>query len=174
MKKIFSFIVILVYAIIGNSQTISKECLCNSAAFIDIEYKDSILLYDKPGGKVIQYLKHNFENEAYIHFKILKKKGKMLYVKASTIDSVYPNGWININSHIGVYSRAYNRGLKLYSLPNEKSKVQSTIKEYDNDMYTVIDCCGDWLKVKRILHGKTYIGWMPPEMQCADLYTTCS
>ena len=29
-----------------------------------------------------------------------------------------------------------------------------------------IDCKADWLKMKRVLHGKTYIGWMPPEMQC--------
>lgn len=174
MKRIFLLVVILLCGISVYAQKTEEECSCNSAAFIDIEYKGPIPLYDKPDGKVITYMKHDFANESFIHFEITKKKGKMIHIKAYTIDLVYPHGWINIDSHIGIYSRAYNGGLKLYSSPNDKSAVQSIIQEYDPEMYTVIDCQGEWLKVKRILHGKTYMGWMSPDMQCPNVYSTCS
>lgn len=84
------------------------------------------------------------------------------------------HGWIHIGEHIGIYSRAYTVPLKLYVEPNDTSKVQSIIEEYDPGLYTVIDCKNDWLKVRRVLHGRIYVGWMAPEMQCPNPYSTCS
>jgi hypothetical protein len=83
-------------------------------------------------------------------------------------------GWIKKDKNIGIYSRAYDQPLKLYSAPDKDSKVNCIINEYNPEMYIVIDCIGEWLKVKTILHGKEYIGWLSPDMQCCDVYTTCS
>lgn len=41
-------------------------------------------------------------------------------------------------------------------------------------MYIVVGCSGDWLKVKRIKGDKIYTGWLSPEMQCDNPYSTCS
>ena len=151
----------------------TKEVECNTSAFWSYTTKDSVPLYDSPGGKIIKYLKNYFANEDYIAFDIHRKRGNALEVTAYTFKTKNP-GWIYLNDSICVFSRAYQGNLKLYKEPTEESGISCIIEEYDPDMYSVIDCYKDWLKVKRILHGKVYIGWMPPEMQCPSVYTTCS
>ena len=151
----------------------TKEVECNTSAFWSYMTKDSVPLYDSPGGKIIKYLKNYFANEDYIAFDIHRKRGNALEVTAYTFKTKNP-GWIYLNDSICVFSRAYQGNLKLYKEPTEESEISCVIEEYDPDMYSVIDCYKDWLKVKRILHGKVYIGWMPPEMQCPEIMTTCS
>ena len=150
------------------------EVECNSSVFLDLEYKDSIPFYDSHNGKIIDYLKHDWENEDVLGFDINKKFKSMLYITVHNWNEEEKHGWVYLNGHFGVYSRAYQGNLKLYKKPDYESGVACIIKEYDPEMYVVIDCKADWLKVKRVLHGKTYIGWMPPEMQCPNPYTTCS
>ena len=151
----------------------TKEVECNTSAFWSYTTKDSLPLYDSPGGKIIRFLKNDPANDDYVVFAIHRKRGNALEVTAYTFDIKNP-GWIYLNDSICVFSRAYQGNLKLYKEPTEESGISCIIEEYDPDMYSVIDCYKDWLKVKRILHGKVYIGWMPPEMQCPSVYTTCS
>ena len=53
-------------------------------------------------------------------------------------------------------------------------KVIITEKEYNPNVYQVLDFEGKWLKVQVRIKGKIYVGWMSPEMQCANPYSTCS
>lgn len=41
-------------------------------------------------------------------------------------------------------------------------------------MYEVIDFEGKWLKIKAKINGKKYVGWIPPEEQCCNVYSTCN
>ena len=47
-------------------------------------------------------------------------------------------------------------------------------KEYLFDNIEVLDFENNWLKIKFNYKGRSYNGWLPPEMQCANPYTTCS
>jgi hypothetical protein len=144
--------------------------------FLDINYEGEKLLYDKPGGKIIYELKHNTNEVDFIGFTILNKNDSMFYVSVQhAIDGeLLMKGWIKKDEHICVYSRAYNNPLKLYDLPQNTSEVSCVIEEYNPDSYIVIDCEGQWLKVKTVFKGIEYSGWMSPEMQCSNVYSTCS
>jgi len=148
---------------------------CDTSAFLSLDFKGKKSIYDKPSGKVIRFLKQDFKNEDYITFEIIDKNDSMFYVSASyEIAGFISKGWIKKDCNIGIYSRAYDTPLKLYTNPNTTSKISCIIKEYNPNMYIVIDCIGQWLKVKTIYKGKLYIGWMSPDMQCCNVYSTCS
>lgn len=173
MKNILlSSILLIVSCSILWAQTTPK---CNASVFLSIDFKGKKCLYAKPNSKMIRFLKQDFKNEDYITFKIIDKNDSMFYVSASyEIGGFISKGWIKKDKNIGIYSRAYNAPLKLYSKPSETSKICSIIKEYNPNMYIVIDCIGKWLKVKTIYKGKLYIGWMSPDMQCCNVYSTCN
>ena len=140
---------------------------------MDIDYKGSKLLYDEPGGRVVKKLKHDFANEDFIVFSIINKNDSMFQVAAYySIKGYIGKGWIKKDKHLGIYSRAYSQNLVLYSAPSKKSKIVYN-KEDSYEVYIVTDYQGQWLKVKITLRGKTYEGWMPPEMQCSNVYSTC-
>lgn len=147
---------------------------CNAYVFLNPDFKGTKALYDKPNGKIIKYLQHNFNEEDYIGFKILDKNDSMFYVSANyEIKGFIAKGWIKKDKNIGIYSRAYDCSLKLYSKPNISSKINYTIKQYDPNMYVVVDCCGKWLKIKKIYNGVSHSGWISPDMQCSNVYSTC-
>jgi hypothetical protein len=143
--------------------------------FLDITYKDTISLFNQQGVEVINRFEHNFENEDFISFEILNSNDSMFYVNAYyAIDGFITKGWIKKDNHLGIYSRAYNQPLKLYEYPCCDSEVQCIIEEYNPDIYIVTDCENGWLKVETIFHGRKYGGWLSPEMQCCNVYTTCN
>ena len=47
-------------------------------------------------------------------------------------------------------------------------------KEYNPNMYEVSDFDGKWLKIKTEVKGQKYEGWMPPDEQCSNVYSTCN
>jgi hypothetical protein len=172
MKTLFCF-AFVVFNLCLFAQTNTK---CNACTFLNTEIKGEKALFDKPGGEIINYQKHNLEGKNYYNLIILDKNDSMFYALVEyAIDGEFiTKGWIKKDRNIGIYSRAYNEPLKLYCEPNESSKVNCIIKEYNPEMYIVTDCVGEWLKVKTIFHGKEYTGWMSPTMQCCNVYSTCS
>ncbi len=148
---------------------------CEACVFLDPNFKGTKALYDKPNGKIIKIVQHNFKEEDYIGFEILYRNDSMFYVSAYyAIKGFISKGWIKKDKHIGIYSSAYNCSLKLYIKPTKKSRISYIIKEYDPKMLIVIDCFRNWLKVKTTVRGKIYIGWMSRDMQCCNVYSTCS
>ena len=45
---------------------------------------------------------------------------------------------------------------------------------YSSKDIEVLDFENNWLKIKFNYKGRSYNGWLSPEMQCANPYTTCS
>ena len=104
---------------------------CNASAFLSINFKGKKQLYDKPNGKIIKYIKQDMKNEDYITLEIIDKNDSMFYVSANyEIGGFISKGWIKKDKNIGIYSRAYNCLLKLYTKPNENSEVNFIIKGY--------------------------------------------
>lgn len=169
-------LVFFVFIICNSCLFAQNDLKCNACVFLNIDFKGAKPLFDKPCGKTIKYLKHKLKDENYVTLRILNKNDSMFYVKAEyAIDGeLIANGWIRKDMNIGIFSRAYNNPLKLYSTPDKASKVNCIINDYNPEMYVVIDCIGEWLKVKIVLHRKKFIGWMSPDMQCCNVYSTCS
>lgn len=141
---------------------------------MDIDYEGEKNLYDTPGGSVIKILKHNLEDEDYIGFKIISRNDSMFYVEAYySIKGFIAKGWIKKDKYLGIYARSYDTNLKLYKEPGVNSEILAS-EEYNPCMYQVIDSSGGWLKIKAKIKNKTYEGWISPDMQCANVYSTCS
>ena len=134
-------------------------------------------MYEKPNGQVIDSIANDSTNENFVIIKILdtqkdyfKVSMKLAFTNADKM------GWIKKENYIGTYARNYSDGtiLKLYSQPDKNSKIESIINEWIPDLYIIVDCKDDWVKVKLKYKNKTYTGWLENEMQCANPYTTCT
>ncbi len=109
-------------------------------------------------------------------FDLLEKNDSMFYITAySSLDNtLITKGWIYKNNHIGIYSSTYNRNFILYKIPYNEKEIIAIDKKYNPNMYEVIDFEGKWLKIKAKINGKKYEGWIPPEEQCCNVYSTCN
>jgi len=86
-----------------------------------------------------------------------------------------PNGWVRKNgSHLGVFVKDYGGELYLYKASDKKSKVQHVLKKYPSTIFSVLNCENNWLYVSIVISHKKYEGWLAPDMQCANAYTTCN
>ncbi|NMA74606.1 MAG: hypothetical protein GX963_10705 [Bacteroidales bacterium] len=174
MKKI---ILLIVYIILSfNIYSQEKESYRGCDIFLDLDYLDSIPIYNRLNTSIVGFVKHDTINDNYVKFKLLEKNSQAFYVDvyySLDEDSIIATGWINKSIHLGVFSRAYDRPLILYKEPSEKSAI-ICIEQYNPKMYVVLDFYNRWLKIKTIIDEKLFCGWIPPEMQCANVYSTCS
>ena len=172
MNKYFTFIFLVSLAFKSNCQT-----LCNCEAIIDVEYKKKISLFEKPNGQVIKEVKHNVKNDDFL--TLIIEKDSLDYFKVNLRHSISGDeikGWIKKNNYIGTFARNYNskKRLNLYSKPNLNSEIKSTVNEWTNQLYVIHKCSQKWVYVKIKNKGKIVEGWLQPEMQCPNIYTTCN
>ena len=145
--------------------------------FLDPEFTGKVDVFEEPKGGIIKSIQNNLEEDDIVMFDLLQKTDSMYYVIAySAIDDrILAKGWIYQKNKLGIYSAAYgDMYCSLYEKPSNRAKVIITEKEYNPNVYQVLDFEGKWLKVQVRIKGKIYVGWMSPEMQCANPYSTCS
>ena len=150
-----------------------------ATVFLDIDFTGEIYVYDKPDGKIIKTLKNNIEETNFVMLDLLQKNDSMFYVIAynSLEEDTITRGWIMKSHHLGIYSRMYTPEIDpliLYETPNDTLQIVVKDTVYNPEVYEVIDFEGKWLKVKTKINGKNYEGWLSPEMQCSNVYSTCS
>lgn len=142
--------------------------------FFDLNSKDKLIVYnDSKKSKKLKEVTHDFDNEDYIIIKLLSSNDSMYQVDVSySIAGFVVKGWISRNNSLFVFSRAYEKDLLLYDSPKSNSKHRAI--EYTVSPLKVIGSNACWLKIE-IVHDCTRItGWIPPESQCANPYTTCN
>ncbi len=129
-----------------------------------------------PHGKLEKRLRNNLEEEDIVMFDLLQKNDTMYYVLAYSglTNKVLATGWIYKDNNLTVDFSAYARDLVIYRNVNDRNDKILSDKEHLVTDVEVIDFEGDWLKVQFKYKGKACVGWLPPEMQCANPYTTCS
>lgn len=160
-------------AVAQNNSSISK---CNCSILIDPEYKGWVSVLTVPGGKLLQRIQHNFKSQDFLTLTISESSGDYFHVLASYSidDGPDTKGWVKASKIIGIYSANYSENLILYDRPHSNGKKVVVVKEYINTFLKVVGCHQKWLKIELNYKGKKFVGWMPPEMQCDNPYTTCS
>lgn len=169
MKTVFFLAMLcIVQSCIGQSQ----KCECDGFLIPD---KKIILLYKNANSKKVVYnINNDSINESYYSLSIKESNKNFLKVIPTSInDTVKKSGWIK-NDNVGIYSATYNRVLHLYTKPDKQSHILFSIEKYFTQPLTIISCSGKWLNVEVKLKNKVYKGWMAPEDQCANVYSTCN
>jgi hypothetical protein len=171
----YVFIAVLTTCI---SKAVAQSHPCNCGAVVDPDFKGKLLVYERPHGNMIKGFQHNFRGEGYLILSILKDSSEHFFVDVSTaIESdVGKTGWIKKSILIGTYARNYSPGelLHLYSKPTTSSKVRSIVPDWYQELYTIIKCSGEWAYVRIRYKGEVKEGWLQPDLQCANPYTTCN
>lgn len=142
--------------------------------FLDIDYYDEIMIYDYSQRNVIRKVKNDSIKEEFVVFGLLDKNDSMFYVVAlsSLMEKIITTGWIQKKSYLRIFSSVYVGKTVLYKSPDRSSEVLVEM-EYSADSYEVTDFCDKWLKIRVKEKGKFIEGWMPPEEQCPNVYSTC-
>ncbi|ALJ01720.1 hypothetical protein DC20_21985 (plasmid) [Rufibacter tibetensis] len=85
---------------------------------IDPEFKGNIDVYDKPVGKVIAAVKHNFKEEDFTVLSATKQTIGFFYGTLKySMSGNQVKGWIKKGKYTGIYARNYEKHLTtcLYS-----------------------------------------------------------
>ena len=155
-------------------QTNSK---CDCDGLVEPFYMKPILLLDKPNGHIKNsftqdtakqdFLVFTIDNDSLDYFHL-----KLIYPFSKRADS----GWTKKSKYLGVYARNYapRDTLFLYSKADIKSKLSSFIPSWTNQLYQIVKCNNKWVYVKIEINGTIKEGWLRPEMQCSNPYTTCN
>jgi hypothetical protein len=144
---------------------------------IDPFYEGEITVYDNADGAVTGRFSNDKEQESFLEFTVEKEKEGWFYGKLTyTLGDKENTGWIKKESYVGVYARNYIAGntLNLYKKPDATSKVQSEIPGMFDGFCTVKKVSGAWVYIEAEYNGEKKEGWLSPDMQCDNPYTTCN
>jgi hypothetical protein len=153
-----------------------NEISFKANAVINFEYTKKIPVMDSNGGN-LGFMQNDEELEDYLALRITRDSLNLFYVKAiNEVSETSIEGWIEKAQYIGIYARNYEEGqlLNLYEEPSKDSKIQSTVREWIPDLYSISRFSNGWFYVSISYAGVEYTGWLEPEMQCPDSYSTCS
>lgn len=150
---------------------------CSCDGLVDWHKDVKVKLFDKPNGQVIDTLTHDIQGEDFLTFTIMDSEAEFFKVKIGrAIEGQQKIGWIKKENYLGTYARNYsdNDTLFLFAKPDLKSKPTDTISKYYTELYIITDCKGKWAKVTMKTNDREFKGWIEPEMQCSNPYTTCN
>lgn len=146
-----------------------------TVVFVDLEYFGPINIYNNDR-KIIRSVKNTPGSEDGIMLQLIEKRDSMFHIIAyrALMDDIIEEGWISpSDSHLSIYSSAYDHDLILYRSPYNLTDTIVSLP-YTPEAFPVIDFEGEWLKISTSHNGTDYSGWIPPEEQCCNIYSTCS
>lgn len=150
---------------------------CDCEALIDFNFNGQVYIYDRPSGVIVDSISNDYTVEDFLVMKITGTKCDFFHAEINRkIADMSKTGWIKKNEYIGTYARNYTDGetMTLYSKPTKNSPGKSLVTNWIPDLYVVDDCKKNWLHVKMKHEDKKYIGWLEPDMQCPDPYSSCN
>ena len=149
-----------------------NHCKCN--LLIDPNYYGKVVLYSGPGGKVLSHLKNDSSAEDYLALCVDNDTLGYFHAKIQYCMSGKSfTGWIRKKAFVGIYTRNYSSMLHLYTKMDTNSKVRSTALCHGG-FFPVSKCENRWVYVKQMIDRIEIEGWIDPQMQCDNPYTTCN
>jgi hypothetical protein len=152
----------------------SNSCTCS--AIIDVEFKGDISLLRHPTRTEVTKFRHNFKEEDFLFLTLTRDSADFfrVVISHSIDDKDEKKGWLKKSPEIGTYTRNYSDSLRLFSKPDLKSKIMTTVPTWIPELYRIKKCSGKWAFVELNYKGQTYSGWLPSDKQCANSYSNCN
>lgn len=166
MKKL-SLLLSCIYFTCLSCYPQSDEGKCQLKGFTTAD----INIYNEIDGVIIMqlYLPYGIEGAEHV-FDIVKAKGTWLKISIPTLHN--STAWIHAGS-LNTATRNYNNEpIPLYQEPDKESKVVGEL--HGQQIVLIYGGLGNWAYIKgKGKAGKEVEGWLEPEMQCPNPYTTC-
>lgn len=153
--------------------SIPDATTCKAEGLLDHENTRPIPLVYSPGGGIRYRIQNDSANDDYFSLAINGYANGFFLVTPVSIARRGEEAWI-AREHVRVFARNYSTSLTLHAQPRADSPPQAVVEDWWNGLYSVLRCDGAWLYVGATIDGQSYEGWMPPEMQCDNPYTTCN
>lgn len=182
--RIFKLLIILMYLVACNEAKNTNKNESNSKTKIIIKnlhktkcnfetyivYKDSLPIYSKPKGKIVQHFR--FEDDPDYDFGggfLFKNSDNgWLQIGKNELNPELESYWIQ-SKYIQIGTTNYNnQKIPLFETPNKGSKKTGFLKE--ESYLNVIDCNNNWAFVKK----DNLQGWIQPEFICTNPITNCN
>jgi hypothetical protein len=148
---------------------------CSCQGIIDPDYKGVVEIFDNPNGKVTHSVRQDFKNEDFLIFQI--DSVSSFHFHATMTYSMSGKrfvGWVPKKKYLGTFPRAYADTIYLYRKPTTQSKPLATIAPGNDALVQIINCGNKWVYIKTKKSGALLQGWLKPEDQCSNPYTTCN
>jgi hypothetical protein len=147
---------------------------CNCDAIIIPKNQKIPLYHDTVSHRIAYKMINDTVKEEYYIVSIHAIAHRWAKIDGVTpFDTIPKVGWIE-TKYLGIYPGSYTT-LKLYTQPSTRSKIKYIIRKPEYFPLAVINCNNGWLHVEyKDIKGEVKVGWLAPEDQCANPYTTCN
>lgn len=152
--------------------TIIDTNCCNANIIIIPKHQLIPIFKESNYRDTLDYVINDTVNENYFNGVIYQIKDKFAYIKGSyTFSEKIIEGWIELK-YIGIYLIMESK-IPLYVSPNI---LTNKVFIQDPEWYPleIFNCSQGWLYVKYRDKKQNKTGWLPPEFQCFNPYTTCN
>jgi hypothetical protein len=151
----------------------SDTASCCNANIVLIPKQQSIVLYKRNNyNDTLDYIINDTISENYFVGTIYDMKNEFSFVRGSYVqDTTEFMGWIE-TKYLGIYLMMGDK-IPLYSEP-KPSSTKIFINNPEWYPLEIIKCDRKWLYIKYKDKNQERIGWLSPEFQCPNPYTTCN
>lgn len=137
--------------------------------------ESTVYLYsDNKNHLIIDSLANDSINEIYYCVEIIKSRHKRAYIETFVMDneSVIHKGWIDWK-HLGI--RTINGHITLRAKNNKNAKVVIEFEDLGWErLLHIRKARKKWIYVYDCEKDYLIKGWIDPELQCVNSYTTCN
>jgi hypothetical protein len=157
-----------IFIIFFSCQVLDKNCSDINVRAFTHHFEKKLLIYNNPHGELMKTI--DSDDEAGWIVEIVSSKDDYFNINIKDLD--LDNVWV-IKSSLSLNTRNYDgQSIMLYQGPTKKSSKAGVLDKEQTVM--ILDACKDWVYVKgENNNGKEVRGWLEPDMQCGNPYTTC-
>lgn len=129
-------------------------------------------IYNSPNGVIMDSIVNKPTNDELYVMEIFECKNDWFFVDACLplSDSISYRGWIRYPD-VGIYMKDFHN-VKIYDHPSYDSSVKLELENAEWGPYVVIGVKGMWVQIELDHRGLKVVGWLPPENQSSNPYTT--
>ena len=171
--KMRSILLLLIGGILIGCKSSKDICIGDAILIPKHTY---IPIYKDKGIHIVDSIINDTIKESYPFICIYKLEGNYAYVSMGVPFNdilLEKKGWVELK-YIGTNLAYYDDVVPVMKQPDDKSIVVFQInKPHWGDIYPIIDAYDKWLKIQNVYDPKE-IGWVAPEYQCNNPYTSCN
>jgi acyl-CoA synthetase (AMP-forming)/AMP-acid ligase II len=163
--KALIFLTVMLYS----CQTVNENCSEIKVRAFTHHFEEKLLIFINQKGDLLSEIEP--DEEAGWIVEIVGVEGD--YFKVNIDDLDLNNVWV-LKKSLSLNTRNYDgQSIILYQDPTKKSGKVGLLDKEQTVM--ILDACKDWVYIKgENINGTEVSGWLEPDMQCGNPYTTCS